>query len=154
MSIHPSGEKHHHVLGLSLALALLSTLYIAFRLTIWGPLIRFWKPDLFFFAFLFAVFIINIVILVRQISRKSPVEEESDLPGISSKRYQASIALTGFILFVIFFWITYQSELKNLKKVFDRRADLMKVSLQSRINELWGGVDGVRNFLENSEYVT
>ncbi len=154
MSIHPSGERHHPVLGLSLALALISTLYIAFRLTCWGPLTRFWKPDLFFFIILAAIFSVNTVILVKRIRQKASRNEETEVTEADSKNHLISIALTGFIFFLIIFWVTYQSELKGLKKVFDRRADLIDVSLQAKISELWSGVAGVRNFFENSDHVS
>ena len=154
MSIHPSGERHHPVLGLSLALALITTFYITFRLTIWGPLIRFWNPDYFFFIFLGAVFFINTVILARKMRKKASRGEETPVTEMDGRNHLISIALTGFIFFIIIFWVTYQSELKGLKRVFDRRADLLDVTLQAKISELWSGVAGVKNFFENSEHVS
>ena len=154
MSIHLRGKRQHPVLGLSLALSLISTLYITFRLTCWGPLTRFWRNDLIFFLFLIIIFSANTVILIKRLKEKKRTERGTELQEADSRNHLISIALTGYIFFIILFWMIYQSELKGLKKVFDRRADLIEVSLQAKISELWSGVDGVKNFFENSEQIS
>ncbi|MBN2727334.1 PAS domain S-box protein [Candidatus Mcinerneyibacteriota bacterium] len=154
MSNHLRGKSQHPVLGLSLALTLLSTLYIVLRLNGLGPLTCLWRADLIFILFILIIISANTFILIKWIKGRRRTEEEAGLQGSDGRNHLISIALTGYVFFIVLFWMTYQSELKGLKKIFDRRADLLEVSLQAKVSELWNGLAGVKNFFENSEQIS
>ncbi|HDS03424.1 MAG TPA: PAS domain S-box protein [Firmicutes bacterium] len=147
-------KQKHYVLLMSFISALTITSYILFRLSGWGPLIGHWRGDYLFFAVFLILFSANAAVIIKEIKHEYREITDRNFETGKTKTILWSTALVCYVFFIILFWLSMRSELKVLQKAFQRYADLTRISLQSKVHDLWSDIEGLKFFFENSDEVT